>query len=79
MNNEEKDTRGYDLRAENFRMQLNNLISNSNLYPSTIYYMLKDTLLQIENLYNQAVDLQYKKFCDENKEQEEETKEDKAE
>ena len=79
MDNEEKDTRGYDLRAENFRMQLNNLISNSNLYPSTIYYMLKDTLLQIENLYNQAVDLQYKKFCDENKEQEEETKEDKAE
>ena len=69
MNNEEKDTRGYDLRAENFRMQLNNLISNSNLYPSTIYYMLKDTLLQIENLYNQAVDLQYKKFCNENKEQ----------
>lgn len=79
---ENKDLRGIDLRADNFKAQLNLLISESNLMPSLILYILKDTIREIEQLYNQAVSYQYQQFCDAakaeenlNKNLEDETKE----
>lgn len=79
---ENKDLRGIDLRADHFKTQLNSLINNSNLVPSLILYILKDTTREIEQLYNQAVSYQYQQFCDTakaeenlNKNSEDETKE----
>ena len=45
---ENKDLRGLDLRADNFKTQLNLLINDSNLIPSLILYILKDTTKEIE-------------------------------
>ena len=79
-NNENKDTRGYDLRVDNFRTQLESLINNSGLYPSTVLYLLKDITNEVNSIYNQAVNIQYKNFCEEaNKEVEQEEKKDEAE
>lgn len=64
------DTRGLDLRAEHFKTRLNLLINDSNLVPSMILYILKDTTREIQDLYNKAVEYQYNKFCEEAKEQE---------
>lgn len=61
---ESKDLRGLDLRADNFKTQLNNLINESNLIPSMVLYILKDTTKEIEQLYNQAVSYQYQQFCE---------------
>lgn len=61
---ENKDLRGFDLRADNFKTQLNNLINESNLTPSIVLYILKDTTREIEQLYNQAVSYQYQQFCE---------------
>ena len=61
---ENKDLRGLDLRADNFKTQLNLLINDSNLIPSLILYILKDTTKEIEQLYNQAVSYQYQQFCE---------------
>lgn len=61
---ENKDLRGFDLRADNFKTQLNNLINESNLIPSIVLYILKDTTREIEQLYNQAVSYQYQQFCE---------------
>ena len=79
---ENKDLRGIDLRADHFKTQLNSLINNSNLVPSLILYILKDTTREIEQLYNQAVSYQYQQFCEAakaeenlNKNSEDETKE----
>ena len=82
---ENKDLRGIDLRADHFKTQLNSLINNSNLVPSLILYILKDTTKEIEQLYNQAVSYQYQQFCEVakaeenlNKNSEDETKENKG-
>lgn len=61
---ENKDLRGLDLRAEHFRTRLNLLINESNLTPSLALYILKDVVREVENLYNQSVDIQYKRFCE---------------
>lgn len=61
---ENKDLRGLDLRADNFKIQLNLLINDSNLVPSLILYILKDTTREIEQLYNQTVSYQYQQFCE---------------
>lgn len=61
---ENEDIRGIDLRADHFKIQLNSLINNSNLVPSLILYILKDTTREIEQLYNQAVSYQYQQFCE---------------
>lgn len=78
---EQVDTRGLDLRAEHFKTRLNLLINDSNLVPSMILYILKDTTREIQDLYNKAVEYQYNKFCEEAKEQEQQetTQEEKEE
>ena len=70
-NNEEQDLRGYDLKADNFKNQLLQLINNSNLNISTIYYIVKDVCRDLQDLFNQMASQQYKEFCEEvNKQQE---------
>lgn len=82
MNNENEDKRGYDLRASHFRTRLEVLINNSNLFPSTIYFILDGITKEIKEIYSNAVDIQYQEFCKEemaeenlNKNSEDETKE----
>ena len=40
------------------------LIKESNLTPSLDLYILKYDVREVENLYNQSVDIQYKRFCE---------------
>lgn len=67
-----EDIRGYDLRVDHFQTRLNLLINESNLTPSTILYILKNTLRDVEDVYKQAIDIQYKKFCEETAKREKE-------
>mgnify|MGYP007087791384 CR=1 FL=1 len=49
---EEKDTRGFDLKTEHFKTQLINIINGANLPPAMIFYILKDTLAEVKDLYD---------------------------
>lgn len=75
---EEKDTRGFDLKTEHFKTQLINIINGANLPPAMIFYILKDTLAEVKDLYDNTVSQQYQLFCEEatkeNKQKEEEEK-----
>lgn len=66
----EKDIRGIDLKADNFKTQLINIINNSNLPPSLIMYILKDTYEEVVDLYNKTVSQQYNQMCEMVKEKE---------
>ena len=68
MNKElEKDTRGFDLRVENFRTQLIQSLNNSNLPISIILYILKELCNEASLEYDRIVNQQYKEFCEEAK------------
>ena len=76
-----KDSRGYNLKADNFRQNVCNIINSSGLMISDVYYILKDIVQEVTGLYDQQVELEYKQFCDEeNKrlQEEENNTEDKA-
>ena len=60
----EKDIRGIDLKADNFKTQLINIINNSNLPPSLIMYILKDIYEEVVSLYNKSVSQQYEEMCE---------------
>lgn len=77
-NNEDK--RGYDLRVDNFKSQLLNVINNSNINISTAYYVVKDICTILENNFNRMVDEQYQQFCNDAKQEaKEEDRKDEAE
>lgn len=59
----EKEIRGLDLRADNFRTQLMVVINESNLPISLIMYIMKDMLNEITDLYIQTAAKQYEEFC----------------
>ena len=61
---ENNDIRKDNLKADNFNSVLLRDIHNSNLPVSTIYYILKDILNEIEMLYHQQADKEYKEFCE---------------
>lgn len=69
-----KDNRGYNLKADNFRQNVCNVINSSGLMISDVYYILKDILQEVTGLYNQQVDIEYKQFCDEENKKLEEQK-----
>lgn len=69
-----KDNRGYNLKADNFRQNVCNVINSSELMISDVYYILKDILQEVTGLYNQQVDIEYKQFCDEENKKLEEQK-----
>lgn len=66
---ENKDIRGFDLQVDNFKQQLISLINQSNMPSVIIYYVLKDLLLESENLYNNTVSKQYTDFCEKTKQE----------
>lgn len=61
---EDEDTRGMTLRAEHFRLQLTNLINYSKIDISTMKYILKDILNEVDILYEKMVSEQYQEFCE---------------
>lgn len=74
-----KDNRGYNLKADNFRQNVCNVINSSGLMISDVYYILKDILQEVTGLYNQQVDIEYKQFCDEENKKLEEQKQKETE
>lgn len=60
----EKDIRGIDLKADNFKTQLISIVNNSNLPPSLIMYILKDIYEEVVGLYNKSVSQQYEEMCE---------------
>lgn len=65
----EQDTRGFDLKADNFQTQLSSIINESNLPISIIYYILKDCCNQAQILFTQEANKQYQQFCREAEEE----------
>ena len=61
------DTRGFDLKVDNFRTQLINLINSCSLPISTVMYIMKDIYYDVSNEYNRVVGQQYELFCQEAK------------
>lgn len=68
---EKNNEMGFDLRVDNFRTQLINIINNANLPPSIIFFVLKDTLIEVNNLYTSNAQQQYKQFCEKTEEESE--------
>lgn len=64
-----EDTRGIDLKADNFKTQLTLVINKSNLPPSLVLYILKDIYYEVNDLYKQSVSKQYQDFCETEKEE----------
>lgn len=70
------DNRGFDLKVDNFRTQLINMLNGSGLPISTIMYIMKDVYYDVSTEYNRIVNQQYKDFCEEaKKESEQQAKE----
>ena len=61
--NKTEDLRKDNLRIDNFKTALVREIAASHLSVGIIYYVLKDTLNEIENLYTQQANQEYKEFC----------------
>ena len=79
MNNQKKDFRGMDLRADNFKNQLLMLVNNCNLDISTAYFIVKDMCNTLEKGFDKAAAEQYQEFCEiSRKEAEAAAKESKA-
>ena len=61
----EKDTRGTDLKIENFRTQLTQIINSANLPAGVVYYIIKDILTEVNELHVNQINIQYQQFCEE--------------
>lgn len=66
---ENKDIRGFDLKVDNFRTQLANVINMANLPASVIFFVLKDVLMEVNDLYILNAKNQYQQFCEEAQEE----------
>lgn len=60
----EEDFRKPSLKIDNFNSSLVRDINMSGLQIGEIYYVLKSIFKDVENLYNQQVEAEYKEFCD---------------
>lgn len=60
----EKEIRGINLQIDNFKTEMVNFINESNLPIAVVYYVLKDVLLEVERVYNQAASAEYQDFCE---------------
>ena len=61
---EDKDLRKENLRIDNLRNMITRDINMANLPIGTVYYILKDTLNDIGNLFTEQANKEYKEFCD---------------
>lgn len=78
--NKQAPNKGFNLSADNLKMQLISTINESSLPISVTYYILKDLLTVAESTYNKIVTEEYEEFSQKAKqfaqEQMEEEKED---
>lgn len=44
-----------NIKCQNFKQNISNIIIDSNLPPVVVYYILKDTLHEIEDLCQEAI------------------------
>ena len=61
---EDKDLRKENLRIDNLRNMITRDINIANLPIGTVYYILKDALNDIGNLFTEQANKEYKEFCD---------------
>ena len=61
--------------CEIFKQNIDNVISNSQLPPVVAYYILKDSLKDLQNLCRQALEYQRQKALQQKEESEKEQKE----
>ena len=61
---EDNDLRKENLRIDNLRNMITRDINMSNLPIGTVYYILKDALNDIGNLFTEQANKEYKEFCD---------------
>lgn len=61
---EDKDLRKENLRIDNLRNMITRDINMSNLPIGTVYYILKDALNEIGDLFTEQANKEYKEFCD---------------
>ena len=61
---EDKDLRKENLRIDNLRNMITRDINMANLPIGTVYYILKDALNEIGNLFTEQANKEYKEFCD---------------
>ena len=50
-----------NLQCQQFKQNLNNLINNSQLLPIVAYYILKDTLHELENICTEVINKEQQK------------------
>ena len=62
--NKIEDLRKENLKIDNFKTSLMRDINMSNLPIGTVYYILKDALNEIGNLFTEQANKEYKEFCD---------------
>lgn len=74
----EKDNRGLELKMQHFCLRFDSLVNESNLPVGPLMYILKDYLGRFEKAYQEVIDAQFQKFCEEDEIQEE-NNEEKAE
>lgn len=61
---EDKDLRKENLRIDNLRNMITRDINIANLPIGTVYYVLKDALNEIGDLFTEQANKEYKEFCD---------------
>lgn len=61
---EDKDLRKENLRIDNLRNMITRDVNMSNLPIGTVYYILKDVLNEIGDLFTEQANKEYKEFCD---------------
>ena len=61
---EDNDLRKENLRIDNLRNMITRDINMANLPIGTVYYILKDALNDIGNLFTEQANKEYKEFCD---------------
>lgn len=61
---ENKDLRKENLRIDNLRNMITRDVNMSNLSIGTVYYILKDILNEIGDLFTEQANKEYKEFCD---------------
>ncbi len=65
------------LAIKQFHTQLDQLISDCSLSPGQVYYILKNTLTEVEQLYNQLLAQEYTQALENQKTKEEQTQDNK--
>ena len=62
--NNEQNLKKDNLKIDNLKNMIIRDINFSNLPVGIAYYILKDVFNEVEKLYNEQVNQEYKEFCD---------------